>query len=203
MNTRVKFSILLISLGLILAFLPLSGKRSLTVKPARLLTVLLDDKTYLSTDQVAKLVVSEDSTVQLIDLRSAKEFREMNIPGSTNVPYNELLEKGFSTFINNIKTRYIFYSNGDLESNYAISLARGMNYTNTFVMKGGLNDWYDKIMMSSFSGDRITARENALFETRMKARGLFNSLNSLPDSLKGIFIEEKHTSARKLDGGCE
>lgn len=203
MNAREKTSIILLCIGLILAFLPLSGNRSLTVKPNRILTELLDEKTAFSADQIARFVVTEDSTVQLIDLRSHNEFRDMNIPGSINIPYSELLEKDPGLFVKSNGTRYIFYSNGDLESNYAICLTRGMNYPNTYVMKGGMNDWYDKVMTSSFSGDRITARENALFETRKKARDLFNNLNSLPDSLKAKFVEEKHASARKLDGGCE
>ena len=58
-------------------------------------------------------------------------------------------------------------------------------------------------MNSSFSGEKISARENALFENRMKARTMYNEINSLPDSLKMKFIEAKHTAAKKLDGGCE
>lgn len=203
MNTREKFSIVLLCLGLILALLPLTGSRSLTVRPHTLLSGILDDKTYFTVDQVARFVVSEDSTVQLIDLRSPEEFRNMNIPGSINVPYSELLNNDPYRFLNNEKTKYIFYSNGDLESNYALTISKGMKYMNTFVMKGGLNEWFDKVMNSSFSGDRISARENSLFETRMKARTLYNEINSLPDSLKMKFLEAKHTAARKLDGGCE
>jgi hypothetical protein len=33
-------------------------------------------------------------------------------------------------------------------------------------MKGGLNEWFNTVMNSSFTGDKISARENALFETR-------------------------------------
>lgn len=203
MNTREKFSILLLCLGLILALLPRTGSRSFTVKPHTLLTGILDDKTNFTADQIARFIVHEDSTVQLIDLRSKEEFRKMNIPGSINVPYSELLNNDLYSFLNNEKIRYIFYSNGDLESNYALTIAKGMNYMNTYVMKGGLNEWFDKVMNSSFSGTRITARENAIFETRMKARSIYNEMNSLPDSLKLKFLEAKHTAARKLDGGCE
>ena len=35
-------------------------------------------------------------------------------------------------------------------------------------MKGGLNEWFNTVMNSNFTGDRISARENALFETRTK-----------------------------------
>jgi hypothetical protein len=105
--------------------------------------------------------------------------------------------------LNNGKSKNIFYSNGDYDANYALTIARGLNLKNTFVMKGGLNEWFKTIMNSSFTGDRITARENALFETRTRAKTLFVELNSMPDSLKLKFIQSKQLAKKKLDGGCE
>jgi rhodanese-related sulfurtransferase len=203
MNTREKLSVILISLGLILALLPLSSHRSFNAKPGKVLREALDRNTYLTADQVARIVASEDNTVQLIDVRSAEDFLACNIPGSINVPYEEFLDTDPDRILNNRKTKYVFYSNGDLYSNYALAISRGMKYENTFVMKGGLNEWFGTVMNSSFSGDRISARENALFETRMRARKMFTELNSLPDSLKQKFIESRHIAAKKLDGGCE
>jgi rhodanese-related sulfurtransferase len=203
MNTRGKFSIVLLCLGFILALLPLSGNMSFTVKPQKLLTEVLDEKTCLSVDQVAGFVISEDKTVQIIDLRSQEEFRSMNIPGSINIPYREFLDNDPTRFLNNRNIKNIFYSNGDLESNYALVIARGMNIKNIYVMKGGLNEWFTTVMNSKFTGERISARENSLFETRTRARKMFTEINSLPDSLKLKFTEAKHIAAKKLDGGCE
>lgn len=203
MNARQKLSVGLLSLGLILALLPLSGSRSFTVRPQKLLTEVLDDNTYLTVDQVARYVISEDSSVQIFDLRTPEEFGRVNIPGSINVPYSRLLENDPGSFLNNGKTRNIFYSNGDFDSNYALAIARGLNLKNTYVMKGGLNEWFNTVMNSSFTGDRISARENALFETRTRAKKMFTEMNSMPDSLKLKFIESKHLATKKLDGGCE
>jgi rhodanese-related sulfurtransferase len=203
MNAREKLSVILISLGFILSLLPNSANRSLTVKPDKLLSEVLDKNSYFSVDQVAKFIVSEDSSVQIIDLRSPEEFRIMNIPGSVNIPYNELINKDPGNFLNNRNIKNIIYSNGDLNSNYAFVITKGLNYKNTYVMKGGLNEWFNIVMNSSFSGERISARENALFETRTRARKLFTEMNSLPDSLKLKFIQAKHVTAKKLDGGCE
>ena len=203
MNTRVKFSAGLLCLGFILALLPLSGRRSFIVKPQKLLSEALDADTYLSVDQVAKFVVSEDSSIQLIDLRSPEEFRAVNIPGSINIPYSKLLDNDPANILNNGKSRNIFYSNGDFDSNYTLAIARGLNMKNTFVMKGGLNEWFNTVMNSSFTGERISARENSLFETRSQAKKMFTAMNSLPDSLKMKFIQSKHSAAKKLDGGCE
>lgn len=203
MNTRGKFSVGLLCLGIILALLPLSGSRSFTVRPQKLLSEVLDNSTYLTVDQVAGFIVSEDSSVQVIDLRTPDEYRMANIPGSINIPYAKLLEIDPGSILNNGKTRNIFYSDGDFNSNYALAIARGLNIRNTYVMKGGMNEWFNTVMNSSFTGERISARENALFETRTRAKKMFTEMNSMPDSLKLKFIESKHIAAKKLDGGCE
>ena len=203
MKPREKLSAILLSMGLILALLPLSSNRSFNARPHTVLEEVLHQNTYLTADQVARFVASEDNTAQLIDVRPTEEFRAFNIPGSLNVPYSGFLDNDPERILNDRNTKYIFYSNGDLYSNYALVIARGLKYNNTYVMKGGLNEWFSTVMNSSFTGDRISARENALFETRMRARKMFTEMNSLPDSLKQKFIDSKHFAAKKLDGGCE
>lgn len=203
MNIREKFSVGLLCLGILLALLPLSGSRSFIVKPKDLLSEVLDNKTYLTVDQAARFLISEDSSVQFIDLRSREEFKAVNIPGSINLPYSELLDHDPGSILNNGKIWNIFYSNGDYDSNYALAVARGLNLKNTYVMIGGLNEWFNTVMNSSFTGDKISARENAMFETRTRAKKMFTEMNSLPDSLKLKIIVSKHIAAKKLDGGCE
>ena len=203
MNTRQKFSAGLLIIGFILALLPLSGSRSFTVRPKKLLGEVLDSSTWVTVDQVARYIVTEDSSVQVIDLRTPEEFKTVNIPGSINLPYNNFFDVDPARLLNNGKARNIFYSNGDFDSNFALAIARGLNLKNTFVMKGGLNEWFNTVMNSTFTGDKISPRENALFETRTRAKKLFSEMNSMPDSLKLKFIQSTHLAAKKLDGGCE
>jgi rhodanese-related sulfurtransferase len=203
MNAREKLSAILLSLGLILALLPLSSNRSFNARPQKVLEEILDPQSYLTADQVARLVATEDNSVQLIDLRSREEFRATSIPGSINIPYNEFLNSDPDTILRNGKTKNILYSNGDIYSNYAMTISRGLNYNNTYVMKGGLNEWFRVVMNSTFRGERISARENALYESRFRAKKMFSEINSLPDSLKQKYIDSKHLAVKKLDGGCE
>lgn len=200
---RTRITILLLSLSLILAFLPLTASRSFSVKPGKLLSDVISGDVTFSVDQVARFIVTEDSTVQLIDLRKPEEFKKLCIPTSINVPYSEFIGNDPDLYLNNRNIRTIFYSNGDVDANYALVFGRGLGYENTYAMEGGLTDWIGTIMESKFSGDRISARENALFEIRSRAGRLFTDLNRLPDSLKVRFMESKKFSARKLDGGCE
>jgi rhodanese-related sulfurtransferase len=203
MNTREKYSVLLLILGLILALIPLPARRSFIVKPGRLLSNMIDSSTYLNVDQVARFIVSEDTTILIIDLRSPEEFKRFSIPGSINVPYTELIEKDPSTYLGAANMKNIYYSNGDFDSNFAVAFADGQGYSNNYSMRGGLNEWFNTIMNSSFKGERISARENALFETRTVAKKLFTEINSLPDSLKGRSLKGIQFNRKKLDGGCE
>lgn len=203
MNAREKYTAIFLTLGIILALLPLSANRPLSAKPDKLLSELLTENSYFTVDQVARFIVSEDSTVQIIDLRSGDEYSKLNIPGSVNIPYDEIFNIDRSGLLNRKDIKTILYSNGDVVANYALVIAKGMTYTNIFTMKGGMNEWFNTIMNTSFTGERITARENALFETRTRAGSLFTEINSLPDSLKQKYRDDKLIAAKKLDGGCE
>lgn len=194
---------MLVMLSLILALLPLTANRSFTAEPANLLAEVLDDENSFTADQVAGFIVRDDPAFQLIDLRSADEFRKQALPGAVNVPYGEFMRSDPDIWLRNEKIRTIFYSTGDLEADYALVYARGLGYKNSFVMAGGINEWIRTVIDTKFTGERITARENALFETRRRAGELFTELNSLPDSLKLKYLESKKFSAKKLDGGCE
>ena len=200
---RKKITVILLLSGLVLALLPLSANRSFTVKPEKLLSEVLNSDVSLTVDQIARLIVNEDSTIRLIHLRSPEEFTKLSIPGSVNVPYNDFIMSDLYTYMNDRNTRNIFYSNSGIYSNYAMVYARGMGYKNSFVMEGGLSEWFNTVMESKFTGERISARENALYETRAKAAQLFIQFNSMPDSLKAVFMAANKFSAKKLDGGCE
>ena len=192
----------MLGLALICAVVPYKNNRPGQEKPSNLLGEMKSGSNSFSVDKVARFVVNNDSTMLLIDLRSPAEFQKFNIPGSVNIPYKDLLHKDFEGYLDQKEINKIFYGNGDIVANLARTLCAGLGYQNLYVIQGGLNDWFGKVMNSQFKGERITAQENALFETRFKARKLFNEINSLPDSLKNQYIKVKKKDEKKLDGGC-
>lgn len=203
MNTRIKISVLLAGVGIILAFLPYGGFKALRLKPSELIEKAAAEETYFSVDQVARFVNNEDSTVQLVDVRDPVEYRNCNIPGSVNIPLSDLLNPAWYALLNRKEIKTVFYGNGDLAANTAWTLATGIGFDNCFVMRGGLNEWFKTVMLTEFSGGQIPARENALFENRYRARKIFNEINSLPDSLKRQYFEARRLKEMQLDGGCE
>jgi rhodanese-related sulfurtransferase len=203
MEARIKYSVLLAGIGIIIALLPFDTSESFRLKSDDLLSKSVSDSIYLSVDQVAQMLNKEDSTVQLIDLRSAGQFKECNIPGSINIPFDDLLHPRWEGTFNQRGIKKIFYGNGDQTANIAWTIATGLGYKNNFMMKGGLNEWFKTVMLSQFTGEKISPLENAIFENRFNARKAFTQVNSLPDSLKGSYFKVKEIKQLKLDGGCQ
>lgn len=203
MNARIKYSVLLIGVGIILAFLPFNAAKSFQLRPSELLAESVSNDRFFSVDQVARFLNNEDSTIQLIDVRSADEFKKFNIPGSINIPFADFSNPVWEGYLNQKKLKNIYYGNGDQTASYAWTIATGLGYGTNYVMNGGLNEWFKTVMLSQFSGEKITPPENALFENRFNARKIFTQINSLPDSLKTKYFNAKRLTASKLDGGCE
>lgn len=203
METRKQITVLLLLLSLILALLPLTANRSFKARPAELLDEVLQDSTCVSADQVAGFVVREAGDVQLFDLRPAEEYSREFIPGAVSVPYAVFIRTDPDIWLRDRNKKMILYSADDTEAASAMAYARGLGYDNTYFLKGGITEWVRTVSATAFEGERITARENALLETRRRAADMYNELRILPDSLKVKYLESRKFSARKLDGGCQ
>ena len=203
MNSRIKISLILLSLGLIAFILPEKNNLTARLKPDEYLKYFSKEQLSFTPDEVAYFVVSEDSAVQLIDLRSHEVFMKNSIPGALNVPFSELNLKENYSSLKQKNYNTILYSEDDALASQAQALLVMSGLRNIYIMKGGMYAWNNKVMLSEYSGETISPQENRLFEIRYKARRFFNEINSLPDSLKIQYLQSKKASERELVGGCE
>ncbi len=203
METRRQITAVMLMLSFILALLPLTANRSFKARPAELIDEVLQDSTFFSADQVAGFIVREAVDVQLFDLRPAEEYAREFIPGAVSVTYADFIRTDPDIWLRDRTKRMILYSSDDTEAASAMAFARGLGYDNTYFLKGGITEWVKTVSATEFEGERITARENALLETRRRAAEMYSELRSLPDSLKAKYLESRKFSARKLDGGCQ
>jgi len=203
MNTRIQLSVLLVILGCFLVFIPQKPTDKFSVMPRELALWASADTNSVTVDEVARLINNETPDITLIDIRNAEDFNKCNLPGSVNIPLQNLPEAEYKPLLGRRTGKNIFYSNGDEVSSAALTLAAGMGFKNCYRMQGGINEWYAIIMNASFAGDHITAKENALYANRFDAKRLFTQYNSLPDSLKTKLFASRQLEKAKLDGGCE
>ncbi len=200
---RVQVSILLIGFAALALVMPDRHRSANERKPSEMLQVMNLPDRYIPVDQVARHVVMEDTSILLVDIREPEAYLSARIPGAINIPFGDILNPDWAGYLDDPSRTTVLYSNGDLLASQAWMLCVQVGYDNLLVMRGGMNAWFEVVMESEFSGNRISAAENALFEVRYRARDFFIRMNSLPDSLKTVFLEIKRKEEAELTGGCE
>ena len=203
MNVRIFLSINIIAIAIVMMLVPGKVGKKGQPLPIQQVRSLNKESQSIDADKAARIINQSDSKYQLIDVRSSEEFLAFNLPGSINIPFNELMATPFQGYLKQDEKTNILYSNGDYLSNMACALLSAKGYENNITLQGGLNGWYAIVMNTEYKGGRLTARENALLENRTNAKKLFTEINSLPDSLKNNFLEAKLLEEDELDGGCE
>ena len=202
-SIRFQVSAILIALAGFIIFLPDNRQSSGELNVNAMLEAMNEPGQFLSVDQVARLVVYEDTSILLVDVRDQESYRAVHIPGAINIPVSDILNPDWSGYLNDPAVKPVFYSNGNTLAGEAWMLCTQKGYTGSMIMMGGMNEWYREVMESTFKGGRISAADNATFEVRYRARDFFNRMNSMPDSLKTAFLEVKRKKEEELVGGCE
>jgi rhodanese-related sulfurtransferase len=202
-SIRFQVSAILVLLSSLIILLPDARQSSGELNVPRMMEVMNESGQFLTVDQIARMVVYEDTSILLVDVRDPDAYRAVHIPGAVNIPVSDILNPDWAGYLNDPVVRPVFYSNGNTLAGEAWMLCTQKGYTGSLIMKGGMNEWYREVMESIFEGDRISAADNATFEVRYRARKFFNRMNSMPDSLKTAFLEVKRQKEAELVGGCE
>ena len=202
-SIRFQVSAILVVLAGLIILLPAGRQSSGELNVHRMLEAMNEPGQFLSVDQVARMVVYEDTNILLVDVRDPDAFRAVHIPGAINIPVSDILNPDWSGYLNDTAVKPVFYSNGNTMAGEAWMLCTQKGYAGSMIMMGGMNEWYREVMESTFKGERISAAENATFEVRYRARDFSNRMNSMPDSLKTAFLEVKRKKEEELVRGCE
>ncbi len=205
-------SVMLIALSIGLFMLP--PKYDLNeLKPEQLLVEIIDETRFLTTDMVAEMIISEDPSIQLIDVRTPEEFKKFSLTRSINVPLKNLLDKNkkgkyvWANLLNQDTKKNIFYSNGSIYANQAWMLSRRLNFKNNYVMKGGLNYWIETIIVPKHPDKYATKDEVNLYKFRKGASMFFGggtTTGSNTEKPKNIKIKTKVIKKKieEEEGGC-
>lgn len=202
---------LLLMLGIILLFLPFKKNRG-EISPENLLLAISNEDRFYGPDKVAKLIISEDPSVQLIDVRSPEEFAAYSLPGAINIPLSGILdkdEKGYylwEGYLNqNIKTN-VFYSNGSVYANQAWMLCKRLNFKNNYVLKGGLNDFFSTIMRAEKPLNSAPESEQNQYLFRKAAAMYFGGggeeVSTVSDNQPTQSLPPKKKKQKTESGGC-
>lgn len=190
----------LLSLGLL--FLP-ETKNSEETSPENLLWEIIQPTRFVSVDEVAKMLIEQDPTLLLADVRTADEYESFALPGALNIPIDSLTLSSYSDYLDIEDKNVVFYSNNGIISDQAWVIAKRLGFNNIYVLEGGLNDWFTKIMNPKAPGSTSSNKDNELYQFRCGARNFFtgNQITNSTGSRKEITVKKRKKTAVEV-GGC-
>lgn len=204
-------AIVLVSLGLIIAFVPKESVKPLKISEKQIASELKEKAFYISADDVAKMLVEKDPSLKLVDIREAAEFQKFSLPNATNLSLTDVVSDEWAEFMNQDKYTIVLYSNGNVDAVQAWMLCRQKGYENIYVLQGGMNYWYETILNPQKPTDLIADEEIAKYEFR-KAAGIALGGGVAGDSTQKAATTVKTTAPKPLaapakkkkgaSGGC-
>ncbi len=88
-----------------------------------------------------ELLIENHEPLDLIDIRSKKEFSAMHIPGARSLPFAELVKpKGFLRWRRTAEPVYVV-SDDRVKASLAAGILRASGYVNSTVVDGGMKQW--------------------------------------------------------------
>jgi rhodanese-related sulfurtransferase len=193
---------LLIALSGGLLFLP-EKTNYVQVNPENLMWDIAQPTRYITTDQVAKMMIEKDPLFQLVDVRQDYDFDEFSLPNSYNIPIDSILTEYANNVLEIDDVNTIFISDDDIRSDQAWVIAKRMGYKNIYVMKGGLNCWMETIINPTSPPESAPITEFELYKFRQGASMFFTGKKILvnTDNKQSIKVHRKKKET-VTEGGC-
>ncbi|MDQ2177235.1 rhodanese-like domain-containing protein [Marinifilum sp. D714] len=206
MKMRLILASIFIPLGIIIAAIPENTTKPFKLTAEELLDEVKDGTQFVSTDEIADMLVLKDPSLQLIDVRSQAEFEKYSLPGAINIPLTQILSDEYEEYIDQGVKMNVFYSNGNLKANEAWMLARQLGYENNFVMQGGLNYWAETILNPQAPKSVMADDEIAKYDFRKGASAALGGGNALITNTNTVKKPKptikKRKKKKRAAGGC-
>ncbi|MEN8137570.1 MAG: rhodanese-like domain-containing protein [Bacteroidota bacterium] len=197
------FATVLIAISLFLAFTSVFVPNN-EIEPENLVRTLERNENYYSVDKVAEQLISNDPLLQLVDVRSEEEFSKFSLPGAVNVPLGKLLDEANQDYVNQEVYNTVFYSNGSTDAMVALMVATRKGYKNNYIMRGGLNEWVEKILRPKYEGNFDVVNDE-LYQFRKGAQAYFGGGSATPAADASAPKPKKKAVKREkkaVSGGC-
>ena len=199
MNTRQIISVLILMLGLIAAILPPERTTYKKWTKQELTIELKKDTYYLTTDELAHLLIGGDPSIQLIDVRTSADSL---LPRAIHIPEDSILNEKFELFFDQEIRKNILYSTDDLVSQQVWMKLKLKGYPNVYMLKGGLAAWNTDILDPQHPGASASQNEMNRYSKRSAARLYFTGAKALPKTEFKVILPAGGKKKKRVAGGC-
>jgi rhodanese-related sulfurtransferase len=169
----------------------------------QLLWDIIGSNQYVTTDQVAKMIIRNDPSLEIVDVRNKDEYNHFSLPGAINIPLGSILNKDNLLYFGVPGMNVIFIANDDIASDQAWVLTKRLGFNGTYVMKGGLNRWMETIINPKEPSEEKPATAFATYEFRRGAMIYFTGAKAGNIETSKVTVPVKRRKKTNVvAGGC-
>ncbi len=175
--------------------------------PKELVYAVNQEGRYITTDEVAKMIMEKDPSLLLIDIRNPQEYEKFTLEGAMNIPADSLMNPANRDFLDQEVYTTVLFSNGSSAADEAWLMLKSYGYEGNRVMKGGLNEWYRTILKPIKPADQeLTAEKERQYLFRKGAQIYFTGAqivgSSAPKKAKAPAKPIIKRKKKEVSGGC-
>ncbi len=193
--------------GFIAIFLPDTKPLKHIIGADKLLYEVNKEGRYITTDEVAKMIMEKDPSLLLIDIRSPEAYKKFTLEGAMNIPFDKILADENKDYFDQDVYTTVLFSNGSSLADEAWLTLRSYDYKGNKVMKGGLNQWYKTIINPQKpADDELTAQLEKQYLFRKGAQVYFTGATPVstaksakPKAPSKPIVKRKK---KEVSGGC-
>jgi rhodanese-related sulfurtransferase len=201
MSTRNILSIILVFLGITSAILPERKNDSIELDEEDMLREMLSEHNYVSSDELADLLILGDPSIRIIDVRPADDF-DQPIPRAINIPVDSILSDNYLGFFAQREMKNIIYGGKDKYATQVWMIMKQKGYLNNYILKGGLEQWEETILDPKLPASTASEDEFERYRTRLAAKQYFTGEKALPKVQIEPLIPLPTRERKKVQGGC-
>jgi rhodanese-related sulfurtransferase len=202
--------LILFAVFLILKVLP-EKDQAVGMTPDKLLSAILSQERYISTDEIADMIINRDPSIRLIDLRDQAIFDQYALPDAIHVPFPQLLEEKYDSILFQDQYDLVFISNDHLYADQAWALCTRLGLKHAYVLEGGMNAWFETIINPAEPREEMPEEAFELYAAR-KAASLYFGVHypePIPEVVKAPVkrtpkkvVPVKKKKKLPVEGGC-
>ncbi len=202
------FYVALLLVGALWAFIVNSASTNPVdrVQPCDIINIVSQSDKFISTDELARRLMSDDPTLTIIDLRSKREFVNYSLPGAINIPVEKIMDNDNRDIIDQNVQTVIFYSNSSELAAKAWMLTKRMGYKNNYILKGGLNRWVETILRPKAPLETASREDFERYNFRLAASAYFgggSATGEVSTAAPKPKVAIKRKKKQAAGGGCD
>lgn len=197
----------LLALGLVL--IPKHAEHE-GIRPELFVKNILSGERFISTDELAERIISQDPSLILIDTRNEEAFKEFSLSNAINIPLEKVFDENLNAYLDQEVYDIVLFSNDNFLADEVWMMGNRMGYQRLYVLQGGLNEWFNTIVHPKYPKQTMSQDAFDLYSFRMAAGRYFGVANDTLEVKQEVVrkvkpkkvITQPKKKKKAPEGGC-